>query len=140
MKNQTDHKPLETLYQKPLHASPMRIQGMMLKLQSYTSQLKYRKGTTIGLVDCLSKKPLHVEHQGDESYIDDNLTVGRIDTLSSPKHKKLRKIHRLTIQLIQNGWPELRKDLPDHARLYWDSNEDMSTYDGIVYKGERIHS
>ena len=32
---ETDHKPLEALYRKPLSAAPPRIQRMQLKLQKY---------------------------------------------------------------------------------------------------------
>ena len=32
---ESDHKPLESLVKKPIHASPMRIQKMMLKIQPY---------------------------------------------------------------------------------------------------------
>ena len=32
---ESDHKPLENLHRKPLHAAPMKIQRMMLMLQPY---------------------------------------------------------------------------------------------------------
>ena len=32
---ETDHKPLEAIWKKPIHAAPMRIQRMLLRLQPY---------------------------------------------------------------------------------------------------------
>ena len=43
----SDHKPLETLFNKPLLSAPMRIQKMRIKLQWYDITVKYRKGTTM---------------------------------------------------------------------------------------------
>lgn len=54
---ESDHQPLEVLMKKPIHASPMRIQKMMMKLQPYDFQLVYKKGKDIGLADCLSRFP-----------------------------------------------------------------------------------
>ena len=38
----SNHKPLETLFNKPLLSTPMRIQKMMIKLQWYDITVKYR--------------------------------------------------------------------------------------------------
>ena len=51
----SDHKPLETLFNKPLLSAPMRIQKMMIKLQWYDITVKYRKGTTMYISDALSR-------------------------------------------------------------------------------------
>jgi hypothetical protein len=55
---ESDHKPLETIMKKPIHAAPLRIQKMMLKLQPYEFNLVYRSGKDLGLADCLSRLPL----------------------------------------------------------------------------------
>ena len=46
---QTDHKPLESIVQKPLHSAPKRLQRMLLQFQKYNLQWTYKKGTTITL-------------------------------------------------------------------------------------------
>lgn len=75
---ESDHKPLQTLFKKPIIWAPMRIQRMMLKLQPYSFKLVYAKRSSIGLVDCLSRLP----HTGDETFgvMDDELMVCNIDT------------------------------------------------------------
>ena len=42
-KVQSDHKPLETIVQKPLHKISPRLQRMLLKLQTYDLSIKYVK-------------------------------------------------------------------------------------------------
>ena len=52
---ETDHKPLESLATKPIHAVPKRLQRMMLHLQKYDLNIKYKKGSMMYLADTLSR-------------------------------------------------------------------------------------
>ena len=52
---ETDHKPLESIVQKPLHAAPQRLQRMLLRLQKYNLKLQYKKGKEMFLADTLSR-------------------------------------------------------------------------------------
>ena len=40
----TDHKPLVTIYKKPLASAPKRLQRLLLRLQQYDVDLKYKPG------------------------------------------------------------------------------------------------
>ena len=60
---ESDHKPLETLLNKLMSSSPMRIQRMRLKLQPYSFKLIHVSGKSIGLADCLSRFPQEVSKQ-----------------------------------------------------------------------------
>ena len=50
-----DHKPLEAIVRKPLNAAPQRLQRMLLRLQKYNLELKYKKGQDMFLADTLSR-------------------------------------------------------------------------------------
>jgi len=52
---QSDHKPLETMFRKPIHTSPKRLQRMRLRLQNFDIQVQYKKGETMFLADTLSR-------------------------------------------------------------------------------------
>lgn len=39
-----NHKPLENIYKKPLLSAPEHLQNMLLRLQWYDTELRYRKG------------------------------------------------------------------------------------------------
>lgn len=51
----SDHKPLESIMKKPLHAAPKRLQRMLLRLQKYDIILQYRPGKEMYLADNLSR-------------------------------------------------------------------------------------
>ena len=52
---ETDHKSLESIVVKPLNCAPKRLQRMLLRLQKYTLDIKYKKGAYMYLADTLSR-------------------------------------------------------------------------------------
>ena len=52
---ETDHKPLKSLFKKPLSQAPQRIQRMMLRVQHYDFRVKYVPGTQLLIADTLSQ-------------------------------------------------------------------------------------
>ena len=62
----TDHKPLQPIFKKPIHAAPCRLQRMLLRLLRYNRDVIYRKGSLMYLADHLSRVPLDQENEGKE--------------------------------------------------------------------------
>ena len=58
---QSDHKPLETIFKKPIRSLPKRLQLMRLRLKNYDVQVEYKKGETVFLADTLSRVNLENE-------------------------------------------------------------------------------
>ena len=56
---ESDHKPLETILQKPLVRAPRRLQSMMIRLQKYDFAVHYERGINMHLADMLSRLPFH---------------------------------------------------------------------------------
>ena len=52
---ESDHKPLEPIFLKSLDSAPKRLQRMLLRLQKYSLQVKYKKGKDMHLADTLSR-------------------------------------------------------------------------------------
>ena len=52
---ESDHKPLQFIFQKPLHDVPKRLQRMFLRLQKYSLHVLYNKGTERYLADTLRR-------------------------------------------------------------------------------------
>ena len=50
------------------------------------------------------------------------------------EHFQLGILH----DIIVKGWPDTRSETPFETRQYWDSKDQLSVLDGIVYKGLRI--
>lgn len=55
VKIETDHKPLERIFEKSLTSAPKRLQRMMLRLQKYNLTVVYTKGSEMYLADTLSR-------------------------------------------------------------------------------------
>ena len=137
---ESDHKPLEAILTKPIGKAPLRLQKMMLKLQPYDFTLKHVKGRNLGLADCLSRFPV-----GEGSkLLDDELMVCKIECVGYNKHGELVTSTCLdealsaTQHFIIKGWPAEKHELPDLVKQYWDIRDELSTYNGLVYKGLRL--
>ena len=55
---ETDHKPLEAMFQKPLYQSPLRLQKMLMKLMRYDLEVKYKRRKELYIADTLSRASL----------------------------------------------------------------------------------
>ena len=64
---ETDPKPLESIVLKSLNSAPKRLQRMLLRLQKYNLQVKYKKGKKMFLADTLSRAYLPEVHTCDVS-------------------------------------------------------------------------
>lgn len=54
---ETDHQPLVSILNKPLHTAPARLQRMILKLHKFNLTLTYKRGKQLYLADTLSRAP-----------------------------------------------------------------------------------
>jgi len=52
---ETDHKPIEILYKKPLASAPPHIQRMRLRTQKYDVKVTYKPGKELYIADTLSR-------------------------------------------------------------------------------------
>ena len=138
---ESDHKPLENIMRKPIHAAPLRIQRMMLKLQPYEFKLIHKKGKDMGLADCLSRLPLS---ESGKQTMDDELMVLVTETLSCTSHDKIANATandeqlQIVKQIVIAGWPETRNEVQDEAKPFWEYRDELSVYNGVLYRGQRV--
>ena len=52
---QSDHKPLEVIFKRPLVTAPKRLQRMLLLLQRYSLKVTYVRGSDMYIADMLSR-------------------------------------------------------------------------------------
>ena len=60
---QSDQKPLEMIHRKNLAAAPQRLQRMLLRLQPYDFELRYKPGKEMALADTMSRQPCRDKEQ-----------------------------------------------------------------------------
>ena len=136
---ESDHKPLQAIYTKPLLAAPMRLQSMLLKLQPYDMNIVYKPGKDLLIGDALSRANLpdatpdiQIELVNMVDYI--AVTSERYKDFQQSTARELNELH----VMIHKGWPDTKQEVPHSIRPYWSTRDELSAYDGIVYKGQRI--
>ena len=136
---QTDHKPLQTICRKPLMSAPLRLQTMLLKLKGYDLKVEYLPGKRQFIADALSRASLDEAPPDGEQF-----QVNMVDRISVSEAKytdfqlkTANEFHEL-YAMIQAGWPGTKQEVPHSIRPYWDARDELSTLDGIIYKGMKI--
>ena len=94
---QMDHKPLESIFKKPLNSTPKRLQRMMLQLQKYQLTVKYHRGETLTLADTLSRV-----------FLPEVNTTNFTEELASIDH-------RATLPVSEARWMQVNKESADDA-------------------------
>ena len=112
-KVQSDHKPLESIVQKPLYKVSPRLQRMLLKLQNYDLSIKYVKGKDLHVADALSHAYLTNPDDCTQSKDLEFAIHVMIENLPVSKEKKSQlqtattHDHQLQqlLSLMRTGWP-----------------------------------
>lgn len=110
---ETDHKPLEVIFKKPIYSAPLRLQKILLDVLPYDPKITYVKGSKLFIADTLSRDSAAIIEEDDEEeeYVqlilamsDDAKTRYQQATLKDDELQSLTKV-------IQRGWPDSIKDV-----------------------------
>lgn len=142
---ENDHKPLESIIKKPLASAPPRLQRMLLRLQKYTFDLRYKPGKQLVVADTLSRAPLPECESTENMEEELSYFVHTLIQNLPISDKKLQEIKELTsIEMgdlcdnIVKGWPEDKWKLNKECGDFWAHRDELSVNDGLIMKGERI--
>lgn len=138
---ETDHKPLESIIRKPLHAAPLRLQRMLVQLQRYPGiNLVYKRGSSLHLADALSRA--HLEEQlTNAEQLDINLVEHMISDPQLARFAEETKEDEVLSELqrvILSGWPESRGQVPAKVQEFWNYRDELTVAHGLILKGQRI--
>ncbi|XP_048251821.1 uncharacterized protein K02A2.6-like [Haliotis rufescens] len=132
---------------------------MILRLQKYHLDVRYKKGTEMYIADFLSRAslPLRKIEPTLKDYeivaVSENISfISELENINAAEcitvtDQRLDQIQRLTQQdvnlqtlksTILAGWPKQREDTPVCVRDYWTFREEMSVQNGVLFKGSRI--
>ena len=140
---ETDHKPLEMILTKPLHQAPTRLQKMIMTIQKYPITVKYRPGKELIIADTLSRAYLPEEASdicAEEFEVnivytlpisESKLETFKDETAKDPSLQELKTT-------VEKGWPESKSRVSHRISPYWNYRDEISTYDGIMFKGEKV--
>ena len=144
----SDHKPLENIFKKPLFKVPPCLQRMRLRLQKYDIKVRYVPGKFHYIADTLSRAcgESHIPndydmHQDMEYFI--HSIVSNLP-ISDVKLKELREFisDDPTMQMLHTysmeGWPHHKRDVPPPLKSFWDVRNDIHVIGGILLKDNRL--
>ena len=138
----TDHKPLESIFNKPKSKPPARIERWLMRLQSYTYNVKYRPGKH-NPADYMSRHPVKqgisttssVVAEQYISYIVSNAVPKALTLKEILEHTKQDGDLQAVINAIETGnFDKLQKILPS----YYGIKEELALGQGVVLRHSKI--
>ena len=141
---ETDHKPLESIVLKSLNSAPKRLQRMLLRLQKYNLQVRYKKGEKMFLADTLSRAYLPEIHTCDFSQqlesVDHMKTLALTeDHIAQIKHASSDDpVLQVLRETVRGGWPESKSEVPECIRACFNFRDELTAQDHLVFKGELL--
>ena len=136
---QSDHKPLAAIARKPLRNAPKRLQGMLLKVQKYDVEIVYKPGPEMHLADTLSRAFLDTTENDQGEF--ERVNAVKLLPMTEERLEELRtstSSDEVLQQVIQTGWPNEKNQLPAVLAPYFTYRDELSVYDGLVFKGKRL--
>ena len=146
---ETDHKPLVSIFKKSLVDCPLRVQKLLLRIQRYDLKVIYTPGKLLVAADTLSRAtdPKHPKGIDSSTAEEIDLYVDMVMTSIPISEKRMIQIKEETqkdekmktlIRIIQEGWPNNKRNCLPQVTDYWNVRESLSVQDGIILKGLRV--
>ena len=143
---QSDHKPLESIFKKPIAKASPRLQRMLLRLQRYTLNVTFTPGKHMYVADTLSRA--YIEGEAEQTLIDDmEVMVHSLVTNVPYSPIRLTQIRSATqddptLQTLKNtvkvGWPHKMSSVPQSISGYWNIRDEIHIAEDILFVGDRI--
>ena len=141
---ESDHKPLQSIFQRNIDKAPPRIQHLLLRLQRYDIDLSFTPGHDIPVPDTLSSAYLPNSDIEDESLeYQVHLLINNLP-VSQPKLKEIQDatfkdpILQQLQQFILDGFPNSKNSMPPELMPYFQFRSELSIAEGTVFKGDKI--
>lgn len=143
---ETDHRPLITLFKKPLAEVPTRLQRLMLKIQVYDLRVEYKPGSKMYIADSLSRAPLP---ESSEDELDENLTV-HVNLLKNNlpiSQERLEWLEKATMEdetmkllkeYYMKGWPANKSQANQLVIPYWNYRDEIHVIGELLMKGNSL--
>ena len=137
----TDHKPLESIFQKPVSLAPPRLQRMLLRLVMYDVKVKYVSASGVPMADTLSRL---IPAGRDKPIPGLDVTIAQVVKIRQTRLATLQDetrndpVLRQLSELIMRGWPESMQDVNEALQPYWCFRDELAVHDGLIVNGSRV--
>ena len=123
----------------------------MLKLQRHQFSIRYKKGKELNITDTLSRPPVadypsaanakqqYEVFQVEITEVDIEQNRVTSETMQRVKQETAKDpVLAALCDVVATWWPAERKETPEHLRRYWSFRDEISVYDGVVYRSHQI--
>ena len=144
---ESDHKPLEVLFHKPIHMMSPRLQLMMMRLARYKLSVGYVPGSRLYIADTLSRA--YLKDKG-ATILNPQEVEMRIHSMvqelpmSEEKQSEMQQataadeeLQMLKDRTVQ-GWPQNRSLLPQCLYPYWTVKEEVYEAEGLMFLADKL--
>jgi len=146
---QSDHKPLEAIFNKPLSKTTPRLQRMLLRLGRYQLRIKYTPGKEMYIADALSRAYLRDPStpQEEELAADLDVTVHTVLFRMPMNNHRIKEIRTATAndlvlkqlsKFLQEGLPTKTNDMPSDLKAYRQVLQELYEVNGILFKDRKM--
>ena len=140
---QSDHKPLENIFQKPLNNAPAWLQRMLLRLQKYDIRVKYTPGKELYVADTLSRAYLPNESVPASVAAISEASSAENLAMSDNRLKRLRTTSRndaslqQVAKLVEKRWPA-RHEVTYIAMPYYSVRSLLTLDNDLLFKDNQL--
>ena len=142
----SDHKPLVSLFKKPLTSSSPHLSRVLLQILDYDLNIVYQEGSKMHLSDAISRLSSHKPDNG-STLPGMDITVHEIESCTNFSAVSLGKIHEATLKdqtlqvlksHITNGFPVSSNQCPECIKPFFPYRDQLTVYNGLVLKGHHV--
>lgn len=142
---ESDHKPLENIFKKPLDKCPFRLKHLKAALNQYSFTVKYKPGAKLFVADNLSRDSLDTSNfKFVENFIDMQVDLLEFVDVSEHTQNLIKKETLVDEELIAlkrqiiNGWPNSKNEVNNIVKPYWKIRNELSAVDNFVLKSDQF--
>ena len=143
----SDHKPLHPLSSgKSLVSCSPRTARLLLKIVDKDIRFFYQNGPTMHISDALSRLPTHNTTTGNQQEVQGlKVSISEVSPVQSNvsfnqlrEHTSKDQVMQQLLEYVMKEWPRMQKDCIEQLRAYHTFKEEISTIDGLLFKGRRL--
>lgn len=143
---ESDHKPLQHIFQKCINETPLRLQRLRLRLQCYDLDVRYKPGKELLVADALSRSYVHDNICNSEldqrvdlhvCMIINNMNISKSMLNLFQKETEKDKTLSLLKQYIQNGWSQA-SEIPFELKFYHSIKDELYVHNNLIFKNTAL--
>lgn len=137
---ETDHRPLQFIFQKPLNRAPPRLKTLIHDCLIYNPSVVYKKGTDMAVADVLSRDVENDPPSEQDNDVEVHIVLNMTGSWKSQIQEETEKNHELQKlkEVIQRGWPDNTDQVENSIKPYWNFRDELAYYDGLIFKSSQV--